>query len=209
MLVEDPAQRPYTRLAGVIVEGATESVRVDHVELVRLVDRALNGPRTCDGREVEEGTDRFGHRNAEVGADVAVPKTRAVMDAHAGAADLVMATHAYCDVTRMLFAEAPESSGASMAQHGIASAGKNRRHPTPLPTEMAPADEVHALRHSVEAPGLGTMFDRPLTEAQVEQLAARYDSMLSLRQTPRQPAPRFHPFPRHREEKGGNDATLP
>src|SRR5690349_15653065 len=53
------------------------------------------------------------------------------------------------------------------------------------------------------------MFNRTCAEAQAEKLGPREDSVLPAHQLPRQPTPRFHLFPRHNEEKGGNDATRP
>jgi hypothetical protein len=57
VLVEDVAEKANARLAWVIVEGAAQRVGVDHVELVGLVDRALDRLGSGDGGKVEEGAD--------------------------------------------------------------------------------------------------------------------------------------------------------
>lgn len=73
VLVEDLAKDPHARLARVVIERPAQCVSVDHVQLVRLVDRPLNGLRTRDSGEVEESADGLSHWDAEAVSDIAVP----------------------------------------------------------------------------------------------------------------------------------------
>ena len=65
VLVEDVPEGPDAGSPAVVVEGLAQRVGVDHVQLVRLVDRALEASRPSDGGEVEEGPDGRGDGDAQ------------------------------------------------------------------------------------------------------------------------------------------------
>src|SRR3954470_16753437 len=65
VLVEDPAQRADASLARVVVKRVTQRLGVDHVALIRLVDRPLEISRAHHGDEVEEGSNRSGEGDAK------------------------------------------------------------------------------------------------------------------------------------------------
>src|SRR3982750_968090 len=79
VLVEDVTEEAYARLARVLLKFPAQRVGVDHPELVRLVDRALQRLRPRNGGKVEEGANGRGHWYVEMRPDIAIPEPRAGM----------------------------------------------------------------------------------------------------------------------------------
>src|SRR6476646_1091944 len=117
--------------------------------------------------------------------------------------------HADLNAVRVLLAESPQRSRAAMAELRFGSAGQHSRHPTPLPADQRSPHRVNAPPNRMKPPSTKPVFDRALTESQGEQLSTTDHSMLPSRHFPSQPTGRFHPLPRHNEDKDGNDLDSP
>ena len=178
MLIEDQAEEAHPGLAGVVVQGAAQGVGIDHVELVRLVDRSLDGLRTGDGGEVEEGADRLREGDTQTASDVPSANTRAVMDPNSWTEQSGVAGDAYVDHPRRLLAEAPKRRGTAMTEHRPLSAREHRPHPSALSSHLGSPYDIDTGSHYMQSPTAQAVTNRISREAKLQQLPTTDHPML-------------------------------
>lgn len=78
----------------------------------------------------------------------------------------------------------PESSGASVAEHCSGATTKDRCHPSPMATELRPADGVDTALNPMQPPSLDPVLHCLGTQPQSKELPPSDNPMLRSRQTP-------------------------
>jgi hypothetical protein len=149
VLVEDATQRAHSGRAGVIVERLAQSVGVDHVPLVGLVDRPLEVPRSHHRDEIEESLNWLGEGDVPAAGDRTGRQGVASVPAHATEAYFGGAPEADVDVVGVLLPETPERRCTAMAQRRTRAAGEHGCHPPSLAVELPAPHRVDASKYRV------------------------------------------------------------
>lgn len=188
--VQDPAHGGDARDPRAAVENGTECVRVDQVELVRLIDRCLELTRWQPGAEVDQGSQRRGDGDPVVPGEIFSGKNGPSMDTQAGPAPSSGRDGDF-DLARLkAAADAPEGGGALVTEPGVGAGEEDRRHPAAVLRQLRSADGVNAAPDSLAVPhGMQPALPEPVldgsaAEAQIEQLRPSYDPVLSTRELP-------------------------
>lgn len=74
--------------------------------------------------------------------------------------------------------EPPERRRAAVAQHGVAAAGQDCRHPLATSWQERLTDGIYAGMDHVQAPRPDPMVDRAWSEADGEELTSSHDAVL-------------------------------
>jgi hypothetical protein len=83
--------------------------------------------------------------------------------------------------------QAPVGGGASMTEHRLGSAGKDRGRHLSFSGHHSVADREHAAVHGSQSAGCEAMLDRPGPEAKRHQLPTRHHSVLRRGETGKLP----------------------
>jgi hypothetical protein len=105
--VEHRPQRLHARLTGMLVELHAQRLRVDEVELVRLVHRPLEPHGLKFRRHVDQGLDGVGHGDPEAANEKPAGYGRATVDLDAPAGDHTAPPDGHVDPPVLLVSEAP------------------------------------------------------------------------------------------------------
>jgi hypothetical protein len=197
--VQHLAQWAHARLAGMVVQGEAERLRVDQVALVGVVHGALDSDRVEFARHVDQGLDWAGHGQVVHEADLRRRQRRTAANEQAGATDVLGPAHGEVDPSRLLGADPPERGGAAMAERGAVAevglggevsgvisgrGGQDGSRPTPAPVQVGPADRVDPPHHRMEASVVDPVLNRRCAEPERQQLHPRHDPMLAGDQPP-------------------------
>jgi len=91
---------------------------------------------------------------------------------------------AHVDRTGSGAPDAQQLRGRLVTQHGLATAGKQRRDPRPVPAELRTADRVHPAVYEVQPAGGESVANRVGAEAEGHELVAREHAALLLDESP-------------------------
>jgi len=159
-------------------EGA-EGNCIGEVAELSFVDRPLEARAGQDRGEVEERPGNGRDPDAAMDGDLVGRQARTVkVDT---SASVEAARRGDIDEGPQGAQNLPESTGGTMAQKRVRSAGQDGRHPTSLADDRPVTDRVDATVKLVEATVRDASVDRLATEAELEELAPRDRAVLSLR----------------------------
>jgi hypothetical protein len=147
--IEHRPQGLHSRHPDVAVERNPERLRVDEIELVRLVDRSLQPEDLQFGGEVDQRLHRMRHRDAEADDHARLRQFRSRVDRDPAASDHAPPPDGDVDPAVLLVADPPELAGTPMTQRGLVAAHEHSGHPAPVWRQLAPSHGIDAVRDVV------------------------------------------------------------
>lgn len=181
LVVEQLPQTAEAWATELFVDRGAEAVGWHETEAVRLINRVFDRFRWEDGGEVDQDRDRVTDGNP---GDEAAPKLSPAV--HFDSGTLAAGGPRYGDVDQAaaLGPDPPMVSAAAMAELGLGTAGENRCHQAAKRAGLRPTDRVDAPVQFMEPAGPEAVHHRFIGHPETQQLDARDDAVLPLREGP-------------------------
>jgi len=153
-------------------EQFVDGPRVDQSSSLGFLQRANDCIERDEGCKVKERPREADGWDAVHRRGVLPSEGRAV-EGDARPASTYLAHGGDIDSALRCIADAPQCRCRPMAEHGARATGKDGRQPVPSPLDHAVAHGVNTAMKEVKAPGREAPVDRPVTQAQREELPPR------------------------------------
>jgi hypothetical protein len=171
-------------LAAHLIDGLTQSDRIDQIELVGLVDRGFELGCFQNSAQVDKGADRARHRNAETNPAINGREPAAPVNSDAAGSPSGLRWHRHLDRPGARASDPPERCGALVAEERIGATRQDSGTPTAQLVHVAPTHDENTSMKSPKPAASDSMVDRVIGEAEIPELGSCDRTMLPMHQLP-------------------------
>jgi hypothetical protein len=162
----------------------SQSLRIDQIEAVGLVDRGFELCGRESRREVDQRPSRAGHGDPETNPAITGRKRTAPVHTDSRRPSPGSSRHGYLDRAAAGSSDSPEFSCAVVTQQGALTTREHRSHHAFQPPNLASPDDEHPAMKAAEALGPQSMRDAALGQSEIEELVPCDDAVLATDQPP-------------------------